>query len=229
MSAIDEEMTTQRAAMVREIERTAADLGPRFGHHPISPRVLDAMGEVPRHAFVPPEHLAGAYRNRPLPIGFGQTISQPFIVALMTDLAAVKPGDRVLDIGTGSGYQAAILAKLVSHVFTIELCAPLAARAARTFRDLGLHNVTTRVGDGHQGWPEEAPFDAIVAAAAPPEIPEALVHQLKPGGRLVIPVGEGAQKLIVVEKGSDQSVLKSEIIPVSFVPLTKEDDDADLT
>ena len=220
MSAIDEEMATHRAAMVREIERNAADLVPRFS---LCPRVLAAMGEVPRHAFVLPEHLSDAYRNRPLPIGFGQTISQPFIVALMTDLAAVKPGDRVLDIGTGSGYQAAILAKLVSHVFTIELCAPLAARAQKTFKDLGLCNITMRVGDGHRGWPEEAPFDAILAAAAPREIPDALVAQLKPGGRLVIPVGARTQKLIVVEKGSDQSLHRTETIPVSFVPLVKDD------
>lgn len=221
MTAIDEDMAARRAAMVREIERSAADLGPGIA---LSPRVLAAMGEVPRHAFVPPEHLADAYRNRPLPIGFGQTISQPFIVALMTELAAVTPGDRVLDVGTGSGYQAAILAKLVSHVFTIELCAPLATRAAKTFKDLGLHNITTRIGDGHGGWPEEAPFDAIVTAAAPRDIPEALVAQLKPGGRLVIPVGGETQKLIVVEKASDQSLHRSEIIPVSFVPLKKEDD-----
>ncbi|AHB49510.1 protein-L-isoaspartate O-methyltransferase [Hyphomicrobium nitrativorans NL23] len=220
MTAIDDDMAARRAAMVREIEQTAAGLVPRFS---LSPRVLAAMGDVPRHAFVLPEHLSDAYRNGPLPIGFGQTISQPFIVALMTDLAALKPGDRVLDIGTGSGYQAAILAGLVSHVFTIELCAPLAARAAKTFKDLGLHNITMRVGDGHRGWPEEAPFDAIVVAAAPGEIPEALIAQLKPGGRLVIPVGGRTQKLIVVEKGSDQSSHRSEIIPVSFVPLMKDD------
>lgn len=222
MTARDDDMAARRTAMVREIERNAGDLKPRFA---LSPRVLGAMGEVPRHAFVPPEHLGEAYRNRPLPIGFGQTISQPFIVALMTELAALKPGDRVLDVGTGSGYQAAILARLVSHVFTIELCAPLAARAARTFKTLGVHNVTMRVGDGHLGWPEEAPFDAIVAAAAPHDVPEALVAQLKPGGRLVIPVGERSQKLIVVEKASDQSLHLTEIIPVSFVPLIKEDDD----
>ena len=224
MSAIDEEMRPEREAMVREIERIVTELGPQLGHTAFSPAVLDALGSVPRHAFVPPEQLSDAYRNRPLPIGFGQTISQPFIVALMTDLAQLKPTDRVLDVGTGSGYQAAILAKLVSHVFTIELCAPLAARAAQAFKRLGLHNITTRVGDGHAGWPEEAPFDAIIVAAAPPEIPEALVAQLRPGGRLVIPVGGAAQQLIVVEKTRDQSTVRSEIIPVSFVPLMHEDD-----
>ena len=224
MAALDEEMAARREAMVREIERTAASLEPRLGLPAISPRVLEAMRGVERHLFVPPEHLANAYRNSPLPIGFAQTISQPFIVALMTELADVGPGDRVLDVGTGSGYQAAILAKLTSHVFTIELCAPLAARAAETFKRLGLHNITTLVGDGYLGWPEEAPFDAILAAAAPPEIPEPLIRQLKPGGRLVIPVGDAAQQLILVEKTGDQSTVRSEIIPVSFVPLMKEDD-----
>ena len=222
MSAIDEQMRPEREAMVREIARLAAEIGPQLGHAAFSPGVIEALGAVPRHAFVPPDQLSDAYRNRPLPIGFGQTISQPFIVALMTDLAMLKPTDRVLDVGTGSGYQAAILAKLVSHVFTVELCAPLAVPATETFKRLGLHNITTRVGDGHAGWPEEAPFDAIVVAAAPPEIPEALIAQLRPGGRLVIPVGETAQQLIVVEKTRDQSTVRSEIIPVSFVPLMHE-------
>lgn len=223
MSTLDEEMKPLRAAMVHEIERTVAELGPQLGHPAISRHVLDALRTVPRHAFVPPDRLSDAYRNRPLPIGFGQTISQPFIVALMTDLARLKPTDRVLDVGTGSGYQAAILAHLVSHVFTIELCAPLAVQAAQALKRLGLHNVTTRVGDGHAGWPEEAPFDAIIVAAAPPEIPQALIDQLRPGGRLVIPVGDTAQQLIVVEKASDQSTVRSDIIPVAFVPLTHAD------
>lgn len=223
MSAVDEEMTPLRAAMVHEIERTVAELGGQLGHAALSPGVLDALCAVPRHAFVPPDQLSDAYRNRPLPIGFGQTISQPFIVALMTDLAQIKPTDRVLDVGTGSGYQTAVLAHLASHVFTIELCAPLAARAAATFERLGLHNVSTRVGDGYAGWPEEAPFDTIIAAAAPQDLPDALVAQLKPGGRLVIPVGTGIQQLIVVEKRRDQSIVRSEIIPVSFVPLTHKD------
>lgn len=223
MSALEAEMDARREAMVREIERTAAALEPRLGLPTISQRVLGAMRDVERHLFVPPDQLSDAYSNRPLPLGYGQTISQPFIVALMTDLAQPKPTDRVLDVGTGSGYQAAVLAHLVSHVFTIELCAPLAARAAATFNRLGLHNVSARVGDGYAGWPEEAPFDAIIVAAAPADLPDALIAQLKPGGRLVIPVGTGIQQLIVVEKRRDQSIVRSEIIPVSFVPLTHQD------
>ncbi len=223
MGAIDEEMGPEREAMVREIQRIVADLGPELGHTAFSPDVLAALRAVPRHAFVPPEQLSGAYRTRPLPIGFGQTISQPFIVALMTDLADLKPTDRVLDVGTGSGYQAAVLAKLVSHVFSIEVCAPLAVRAAQTFKRLGLHNITTRVGDGYAGWADAAPFDAIIVAAAPCDVPDALLDQLRPGGRLVIPVGGAAQQLIVVEKASDQSCVRRDIIPVSFVPLMHED------
>lgn len=181
MSAIDEGMTAAREAMVREVERSAAGLSGVLPQGGLSPRVLAALGAVPRHLFVPPEHLSDAYRNRPAPMGYGQTISQPLIVALMTDVLDLKPGDRVLDVGTGSGYQAAVLARLVDTVFTIELCAPLAERAARTFVQLGIDNIRTRVGDGHLGWPEAAPFDAILVAAAPSEIPEALIEQLGAG------------------------------------------------
>lgn len=222
MSAIDEEMTAAREAMVREVERSAAGLSGMLPRGMLSPRVLAALGAVPRHRFVPPEHLSDAYRNRPVPIGYGQTISQPLIVALMTDLLDLEPGDRVLDVGTGCGYQAAVLARLVDTVFTIEICAPLAERAAHTFVQLGIDNIRTRIGDGHLGWPEEAPFDAILVAAAPSEIPEALVQQLAPGGRLVVPVGGTAQQLILVEKQSDQSTVLREIIPVCFVPLTRQ-------
>lgn len=223
MSAIDDEMKEARAAMASEVERMMADLAPRLGRAAMSPRVLAALRDVPRHLFVPPEHLSEAYRNRPVPIGYGQTISQPLIVALMTDILDLEPGDRVLEVGTGSGYQAAVLARLVDTVFTIEICAPLAERAARTFAQLGLTNVHARAGDGYLGWPDAAPFDAILVAAAPPEgVPDPLVRQLKPGGRLVVPVGSDAQQLILVEKRSDQSTVLRDIIPVCFVPLTRQ-------
>ena len=222
MSATDEDMTAHRETMVREVATTAAEFARKHGRGAISPRVLAALREVPRHLFVPSEHLSEAYLNRPLPIGFGQTISQPFIVALMTEILDLKPDDRVLEIGTGSGYQAAVLSRLVDTVFTIEISAPLAARARAAFDELGIGNIQSRVGDGHLGWPEAAPFDAILVAAAPRDIPPALVAQLAPGGRLAIPVGEDAQQLILVEKRSDQSTVLREIIPVCFVPLTRQ-------
>jgi protein-L-isoaspartate(D-aspartate) O-methyltransferase len=222
MTANDEELKGAREDMVRLIEATARNLAPQIGRDAFSRRVIDAMRETPRHLFVPREHLHAAYLNRPVPIGHGQTISQPLIVALMSDLIEPRPDDRVLEIGTGSGYQTAILSRLVAKVFTIEICRPLAERAARTFRELGLANIEARSGDGYLGWPEEAPFDAILVAAAPAEIPPELVRQLKPGGRLVLPVGGPQQQLIVVEKQSDQSTVLRDIIPVCFVPLTRQ-------
>jgi protein-L-isoaspartate(D-aspartate) O-methyltransferase len=152
-------------------------------------RVLRAMLVVPRHRFVPDRYLAQAYGDHPLPIGYGQTISQPYIVALMSAEAAVRPGHRVLEIGTGSGYQAAILAELTDHVYTIEIIEPLALEAARRLRELGYARVQTRTGDGYLGWPEAAPFDAIVVTAAPDHVPPPLVGQLREGGRMVVPVG----------------------------------------
>ncbi len=221
MSAIDEEMAVARDEMVREIVRSMDGLAYRIKRDALSARVLQVLGSVPRHLFVPPDRISEAYLNRPVPIGYHQTISQPFIVALMTDLLELKPTDKVLEIGTGSGYQTAVLAALAGEVFTIEICQPLAERAALTFARLGLANVHARVGDGHLGWPGEAPFDAIIAAAAPPDVPTALIDQLKTGGRLVMPVGQRSQQLIVVEKQSDQSSVLREIIPVCFVPLTR--------
>ncbi len=184
------------------------------------PRVLAAMRAVPRHEFVPAEMRAHAYADTPLPIGHGQTISQPYIVAFMTEQLALQPTQRVLEIGTGSGYQAAVLAKLVAEVFTIEIVEPLAQRAAADLARLGFKNVQVRAGDGYQGWPEAAPFDAIIVTCAPDHVPEPLVRQLKEGGRMVIPVGEfGAQQLYVLEKRGGK-IERRAVLPVRFVPMT---------
>ena len=189
------------------------------GRQPIQDaEVLSAMRAVPRHRFVPEHVRAWAYADGPLPIGEGQTISQPYIVALMTELAQVQRGENVLEIGTGSGYQAAVLAQLTDRVFSIEILEPLARQAEQTLRSLGLTMVRIRVGDGYLGWPEEAPFDAIIVTAAPPRIPQPLVKQLAIGGRLVAPVGEGYQELVVVTKTSE-GLQQETIIPVRFVPM----------
>lgn len=184
-------------------------------------RVLAAMGKVPRHEFVPAELRDQAYADHPLPIGHGQTISQPFVVAFMTEKLAPKPTDRVLEIGTGSGYQAAVLAGLVKSVHTIEIVRPLAARAKADLARLGYANVTVRTGDGYQGWPEAAPFDAIIVTCAPDHVPRPLVDQLKEGGRMVIPVGTGfAQELCLLRKTKGR-VTREAVLPVVFVPMTR--------
>jgi len=187
----------------------------------MSPQVRAALSKVERHRFVPAGVVASAYRNRPLPIGSGQTISQPYIVALSTDLVQPRAGQRALEIGTGSGYQAAILAEIVSQVYTIEILAPLGNAAAARLKALGYANVEVRIGDGYAGWPERAPFDAIVVTAAAPRVPQALVDQLKPGGRMVIPVGESpaTQELLVITKGTDGAIRSRSVLPVRFVPL----------
>jgi protein-L-isoaspartate(D-aspartate) O-methyltransferase len=185
------------------------------------PRVLDAMRRVERHRFVPEPLRDHAYEDRPLAIGHDQTISQPYIVAVMTEAARVKPGDRVLEIGTGSGYQAAVLSVLASQVYTIEIVEPLAREAGARLEALGYRNVTVRAGDGYRGWPERAPFDAILVTAAPPEIPQPLLDQLAVGGRLVAPVGEGDQALVLVERTA-AGLRRRSIIPVRFVPMTGE-------
>jgi protein-L-isoaspartate(D-aspartate) O-methyltransferase len=192
-------------------------------------RVLAAMREVPRHLFVDPAKARDAYRDGPLPIGHGQTISQPYIVALMTQLMRTEPGDRVLEIGTGSGYQAAVLSRLVKQVYTIEIVEPLAARASERLRRLGYVNVTVRAGDGYAGWPEHAPFDAVMLTAAPEEVPEPLLAQLKPGGRLVAPIGSawGDQELRVIEKRADGSLHTMNVAPVRFVPFTRKGEGAE--
>lgn len=186
--------------------------------------VLDAMGHVPRDRFVPELYRELAYADRPVPIGQGQTISQPYIVALMTQLVAPKPSYRALDIGTGSGYQAAVLAELVREVYTIEILQPLADESRQRLETLGYRNIEVRCGDGYQGWPEHAPFDVIVVAAAPDHIPAPLVEQLAPGGRMVIPVGKEYQELLLIEKDSSGQVHQRSIIPVAFVPMTGEAD-----
>jgi protein-L-isoaspartate(D-aspartate) O-methyltransferase len=181
--------------------------------------VLAAMRTVPRHQFVAPEMAPYAYSDRPLPIGFDQTISQPAIVARMTELAAVRKGQRVLEIGTGSGYQAAVLAALGAEVYTIEIVEQLGKRAATDLARLGYRGVKTRIGDGYQGWPEVAPFDAIIVTAAPGHVPEPLKQQLKRGGRLVIPVGDANQELMLITR-TDEGFAERKVLPVTFVPMT---------
>ena len=182
--------------------------------------VLDALRTVKRHELVPEPYRKLAYEDHPLPIGEEQTISQPYIVGLMSELLRAKPGDKILEIGTGSGYQAAILAEMGLSVFSIEIIEPLAVRAEADLKRLGYFDVQVRHGDGYQGWPDEAPFDGIIITAAPPQLPQPLVDQLKPGGRLVVPVGRGLQDLNVYTKKRDGSVTKKTIIPVRFVPMT---------
>jgi len=183
------------------------------------PRVLAAMRTVPRHRFVPEQLRPQAYEDHPLPIGQGQTISQPYIVGLMSELLQLQGDERVLEVGTGSGYQAAVLAELAKEVYSVEILEPLARRASATLRELGYAGANVRAGDGYLGWPEAAPFDAIIVTAAPDHIPQPLVDQLKIGGRLVIPVGGSAQELLLCVKTA-QGLLRKSIIPVRFVPLT---------
>jgi protein-L-isoaspartate(D-aspartate) O-methyltransferase len=185
------------------------------------PRVLAAMRKVPRHLFVPPDEQASAYIDSPLPIGYGQTISQPYIVAFMTDALELNPRDRVLEIGTGSGYQAAVLAELAREVYTIEIVEPLAKEAEERLRRLQYANVHARVGDGYRGWPEEAPFDAIMVTAAPDHVPPPLVEQLRDGGRLVLPVGRWDQELIRLRR-TGKGITREALLPVRFVPMTGE-------
>ena len=182
-------------------------------------RVLQALADTPRHLFVPSKVVAGAYMDGPLSIGHGQTISQPYIVALMTELLHLSGTEKVLEIGTGSGYQAAVLAQLTDSVYSIEIVKALADSARDRLARLGYHNVIVRHGDGYLGWPEQAPFDCIIVTAAPPEVPPALVAQLRPGGRMVIPVGEYYQELLVITKSESGQIKRADVIPVRFVPM----------
>ena len=186
-------------------------------------RVIEAMRELPRHSFIPAAERARAYDDGPVPIGQGQTISQPYIVALMTELLRPQPGDRVLEVGTGSGYQAAVLARLVKHVYTIELEETLARSATAVLRELKIENITVRTGDGYGGWPEHAPFDIVIVTAAPEHIPQPLIDQLKPGGRLIVPVGPRftVQQLQLLEKDAGGVIKTTEVSPVMFVPLRR--------
>ena len=185
-------------------------------------RVTEVMSSVPRHEFVPEDYRAHAYEDHPLPIGYGQTISQPYIVAFMTEQLRSQPTDRVLEIGTGSGYQAAVLSKLVAEVYTIEILKPLAQRAEVDLRRLNYSNVKVKAGDGYKGWPEHAPFDAIIVTAAPDHVPQPLIDQLKEGGRMIIPVGgREMQQLYLLEKHVGKLTQRA-VLPVNFVPLTRE-------
>jgi len=209
-SASEDAFASRRLAMV------SSQIEARGVRDPV---VLEAMRTVPRHLFVPPEYREQAYADHPLPVGERQTISQPYIVALMTELARPRPGKKVLEVGTGSGYQAAVLAACGVEVYTIEILPGLARRAAAVLERLGYENLHTRIGDGYDGWPEVAPFDAVLVTAAPAEIPQPLLDQLAPGGRLVIPVGSHSQDLVLVTRTADGFERRS-ITPVRFVPMT---------
>jgi protein-L-isoaspartate(D-aspartate) O-methyltransferase len=221
--AAEDRYAAARKRLLAEIERDMRATAGSTGRSALSPRVAQAMAKVPRERFVPPELADRAYENRPLPIGHEQTISQPFIVALMTELVDPQPTDRVLEIGTGSGYQAAVLAELVARVYTIEIVRPLGERAAEVLRQLGYRNVETRIGDGYAGWPEAAPFDAIVVTAAPDHVPQPLIDQLAPGGRLIAPIGSryGIQQLQLLRKDAQGRIATRSVLEVRFVPLTR--------
>jgi protein-L-isoaspartate(D-aspartate) O-methyltransferase len=220
LPALAQDFAARRAAMVDEVRRYA-NVG---GDVPFREDVLESLASVERHKFVPRAEVPFAYENRPLPIGFGQTISQPYIVALMTDLIDPQPDDVVLEIGTGSAYQAAILSGLVARVYTIEIVEPLADQAAVRLDDLGYDNVVAKLGDGYFGWEDHAPFDSIIVTAAATHVPPPLIEQLKPGGRMVIPVGGRftAQWLLLIEKDDDGGIVTRQIAAVRFVPLTGE-------
>ena len=218
-----DEISVRRERMIAEIEQLVRETRRETGRAALDVRVIAALRKVERHRFLPPGFSAQAYDNRPLAIGAGQTISQPFIVALMTDLLNVAPGDKVLEVGTGSGYQAAVLAEIVRAVLSIEIIEPLGREAARALAAAGYRNVQTRIGDGYAGWPDEAPFDGIIVTAAAPYVPQPLIDQLKNGGRLVIPLGEpqGVQSLFVIDKDVRGTVTRRKVLDVRFVPLTR--------
>lgn len=212
----------QRAQMLREIEAEVRSTSRWIGKSVLDKRVMDAMNHVPRHEFVPADMIHLAYQNEPLPIGFGQTISQPYIVALMTDMLELRDSDVVLEIGTGCGYQTAVISELVKQVYTVEVIRQLGGQAKERLTQLGYRNIGFRVADGYSGWPEHAPYDAIIVTAAAEAIPEKLIEQLKPGGRMAIPVGtlHRGQTLLHVHKKESGAIDQKDILPVAFVPLT---------
>ncbi|HZP91499.1 MAG TPA: protein-L-isoaspartate(D-aspartate) O-methyltransferase [Burkholderiales bacterium] len=216
----EEQFATLRQHMILEIAAQTVLVGEQIGKYSLDARVMEVMGKVPRHDYVPVEIQPYAYLNRPLPIGFDKTISQPFIVALMTDLLQVRTEDVILEIGTGLGYQAAILAELAHKVYSIEFIEALSQQATRRLSRAAYTNIEIKVGNGYYGWPEHAPFDKVIVTAAPDLIPPPLIHQLKPGGRMVIPAGlPDNQKLILVEKDTDGRATTKEILPVRFSQL----------
>ena len=223
-SAQGDDFDARRARLAGEVAAQVRETRGETGRDALSPCVEQALRTVPRHRFVPPDLVHEAYANQPLPIGMGQTISQPYVVALMTDLAEPTPGARVLEVGTGSGYQAAMLARCASKVYSIEIVKPLGERARSLLASLGYGNVEVRIGDGYKGWPEAAPFDAIVVTAAPDHVPQPLVEQLAAGGRMVIPIGSrnGVQELLVITKDADGKAVARRTLTVRFVPLTRK-------
>ena len=223
-SPIEGQFDTLRQQMVDQVAMHAHLVGDRTGKLTLAGAVMNAIGRVPRHQFVPVEMKVYAYVDSPLPIGYGKTISQPFIVALMTDLLDLRPTQRVLEIGTGLGYQAAVLAELAEQVYTVEIVEELAAEGERRLRDIGYSNISYRLGDGNLGWPDHAPYDRIIVTAAPDLIPPPLLDQLKPGGRMVIPAGlEEAQQLMLVQKDENGRLATEEILPVRFSQLATSD------
>ena len=220
----ENEYDQARHSMVQTIKKETKKTSRYLGRNMLDKKVIDAVGKVKRHKFVPENYRVNAYDNRPLPIGHGQTISQPYIVAAMTELLDLKESDRVLEVGTGSGYQAAVLAHIVKKVYTLEIIEPLGLEAKERLETLGYKNIEVQIGDGYYGLKDKAPFDAIIVTAAAGQIPPPLLKQLKPGGRMVIPVGSQfyVQQLVLVQKDKKEKVTVRQIIPVRFVPLTGE-------
>lgn len=222
LSAWPDAYDEARSEMVRLIEQDVRETSTYLGRDGLDPRIMQVLTQLPRHQFVPARLRDQAYENRPLPIGHGQTISQPYIVAIMSDLLEPRPDQRALEIGSGSGYQAAVLSRLVSQVYTMEIVEPLGLQAKARLRELGYGNIEVKIADGYFGWAEHAPFDIIIVTAAASHIPPPLVRQLKPGGRMIIPVGSRfmTQQLLLVTKDRQGSLQVQQVLPVRFVPLT---------